>query len=236
MSPGLSSDQGSAKWLSNQLKRKQKTKIRWYCGLCHVGCKDENGYKNHIESESHVRRELTVGGDSGKKEFTMSSEDKKFQKKFVNVLITKHFGQTVLSHEAYRDLYPLDRGHNVMKGTCWGTLGVFIAHLRRCGLIEAQKGIKGWQIRVSSELHLESDDGSDDESVEREAEEEAVKPKLESSIKKARINEANLESHSEATNRIDTTKVKFSFGVKDTTSKGPASSNIPSAFGEGESE
>ncbi len=95
-------DPGTAKWLSNQIKKKQRTKIRWYCGLCHVACKDENGYKNHIESAPHIRREMTLG-DSGK-EFTLGREDKNFQKKFINHMISKHFGQTVSAHEAYRDL------------------------------------------------------------------------------------------------------------------------------------
>lgn len=232
----MSSDPGSAKWVSNQLKRKQKTKIRWYCGLCHVACKDENGYKNHIQSETHLRRELTVG-DSGK-EFVLGKDDMKFQKKFINFLISKHFGQTCLSHEVYRDLYPLDRGHNVMKGTCWGTLGVFIAHLRRCGLIEAQKGVKGWQIRVSSELYLGSD--SEDSETESESAEVPSKESTSESSKKIRIHEPELpiENHSVATNRTDSTKVKFSLATKDRLKKpSPASSSkIQSVFGNDDEE
>ena len=227
-----SSDQGSAKWVSNQLKRKQRTKIRYYCGLCHVACKDENGYKNHIQSETHLRREMTVG-DSGK-EFNLAKDDMNFQKKFLNFLISKHFGQTVLSHEVYRDLYPLDRGHNVMKGTCWGTLGVFIAHLRRCGLIEAQKGVRGWQIRVSSDLYLGSDsDGSEDVS-----EPEQIKPTSDSS-KKVRIQQepvVSLESHSVATSRTDLNKLRFSLGPKETSKAHFPSVNIPSVFGNDDDE
>ena len=225
-------EQGSAKWISNEMRKKQRTKIRWYCGLCHVACKDENGYKNHIESAPHLRREMTVG-DSGK-EFSLVKDDKNFQKKFINHMISKHFGQTVLAHEAYRDLYPLDRGHNVMKGTCWGTLGVFVAHLRRCGLIDAQKGIKGWQIRVSNDLHLGSDleeeSSADDSGSEDEVVDQA-KP-----FKKIRIakTEIPIEQHSTATSRTDTTKVSFNLGFKGLTKV--TSANAPAAFAEVDSD
>ena len=32
----------------------------WFCGLCGVGCKDENGFKCHLESEKHITNESTV--------------------------------------------------------------------------------------------------------------------------------------------------------------------------------
>ena len=228
-------DLGSAKFLSNQLKRKQRTKIRWYCGLCHVACKDENGYKNHIESETHLRREINLGDSVGGKEFNLTKEDKSFQKKFVNFLITKQFGQTVLAHEAYRDMYPLDRGHNVIKGTCWTTLGAFVAHLRRCGLIEAQKGLRGWQIRVSSELHLGGKDDDDDDDSGSDSSEELERPVLVKKTKIEKVVEVPVESHSSASGRTDSTKVTFSMGSgKSVQSAKP--SGIPNAFAHDDDE
>lgn len=126
----------------------QKSKIRFYCGLCQIACKDQNGYKCHLETENHLHRELAV--TESLRTFVLSSEDKSFRKKFLDHLVAKHFGQTCLAHEVYRDLYPLDRGHNIIKATCWGTLGVFIAQLRKDKMAEANKGVKGWQVRVSS--------------------------------------------------------------------------------------
>ena len=40
----------------NRVKAKGLTKLRWYCQLCEKACRDENGYKCHTQSESHLRQ------------------------------------------------------------------------------------------------------------------------------------------------------------------------------------
>ena len=189
----------------------RKTKIRYYCGLCQIACKDENGYKNHIQSESHIRRELVI--DESVRSFKLSKEDKKFRKKFIDHLIRKYFGQTVLAHEVYRDLYPLDRGHNVMKSTSWETLGVFIAQLRKDGRIEAQKGVKGWQIRVSDDTILDevvSSSGEEDQSADKVA---ATRQKRKSSDSNPSTTET-IQPRSESSKRMGDGKVAFNLGAK----------------------
>jgi hypothetical protein len=44
------------KAISNRIKAKGLTKLRWYCQLCEKACRDENGYKCHMMSEAHLRQ------------------------------------------------------------------------------------------------------------------------------------------------------------------------------------
>jgi hypothetical protein len=203
-------EQGTAAYLNIQMRKHQKSKIRWYCGLCHVASKDENGYKCHLEHETHIHREQAV--QESLRTFKLSKEDSRFRRKFLAHLVSKHFGQTVLAHDIYRDIYPLDRGHNIIKATCWETLGVFIAQLKKEGRIEAHKGVKGWQIRVSA------DDFSGDSSEDHDTpESNGVKQKSESSsqlelVSHKRVKIEDLESHTKSTSRTSDSKVVFALG------------------------
>ena len=238
---------GTAAYISNQIRKNQKTKIRWYCGLCHVPCKDENGYKCHLEHETHIHREQAV--QESLRNFTLSKSDIAFRRKFLSHLVTKHFGQTVLAHDAYRDLYPLDRGHLIMKDTCWGTLGVFIAQLKKEGRAEALKGLKGWQVRVSAEDFVDSDDDVDQTGKRADdADEEAgSKRKQENDsiklISLKRVKASDIEAHSAATTRISDNKVVFALGTSSSSSAvtvpammSKLKKNVPPAFAQSSSD
>lgn len=41
-------------------------KLRWYCELCKKQCRDANGMKCHMQSESHLRNMKLFGQNSGK--------------------------------------------------------------------------------------------------------------------------------------------------------------------------
>jgi DNA/RNA-binding protein KIN17 len=224
-------DVGSAKWISNQIRKNStKTKIRWYCGLCQVACKDENGYKCHLEHEGHIHRQMAM--EDSLRSFKLTKVDREFRKKFLDYITQKHFGKTVLAHEIYRDIYPIDRGHNIMKSTCWGTLGVFIAQLKKEGRIEAQKGLKGWQIRVSSTDFQDEEIIEVDEKIgteKKRKEDNSDECILMLSLKRAKTDE--IKSHTESSERTDSSKVQFSMpvvGVK------KAAVNLAAAFGDSE--
>ncbi len=44
------------KAISNRIKAKGLQKLRWYCEMCQKQCRDENGFKCHTMSESHMRQ------------------------------------------------------------------------------------------------------------------------------------------------------------------------------------
>lgn len=41
-------------------------KLRWYCQACQKQCRDENGFKNHITSQSHQRQMMVVSENASK--------------------------------------------------------------------------------------------------------------------------------------------------------------------------
>ena len=191
-------EKGTAKWIATQIRKKSTTRLRWYCGLCGVGCKDENGYKCHLETDAHIQRELSI--EESTKSFKLSEKDKVFRRNFIECLIKRHFGQAVLAHDIYQELFPNDRPHANMKATCWQTLGSFVAQIRKEGRVEAQKGLKGWTVRVSDDAAL-ADSGDDDDKPQK--------------VKKVRIESAKQEDRPAETvplptARLDTRKVVFS--------------------------
>ena len=50
------SDPFSPKAIANRIKAKGLQKLKWYCQMCERQMRDENGWKCHCESESHLRQ------------------------------------------------------------------------------------------------------------------------------------------------------------------------------------
>ena len=57
---------GSNKWVANKMKSKGLQRLRWWCEICQKQCRDANGFKCHVQSESHVRQMQVVGEDPRK--------------------------------------------------------------------------------------------------------------------------------------------------------------------------
>ncbi|CAL1131632.1 unnamed protein product [Cladocopium goreaui] len=138
----VKAERGSTRWVYNNFLRKQ-TKLRWVCGLCNVWCKDENGFKCHLEHENHIRKS-EIARKSKAPDFKMSPRDEAFAASFVQYLAQNYLNRKVLLHEVYREMYPDDRFQRLMQDTCWGSLGTFINALSKAGECEAVKGPKGW--------------------------------------------------------------------------------------------
>ena len=47
--------------IGNRIKAKGLQKLRWYCQMCQKQCRDENGFKCHLTSESHKRQMMVFG-------------------------------------------------------------------------------------------------------------------------------------------------------------------------------
>jgi hypothetical protein len=57
---------GSTKHLANQMKSKGLQRLRWWCEPCQKQCRDANGFKCHVQSETHVRQMSVVGENAQK--------------------------------------------------------------------------------------------------------------------------------------------------------------------------
>jgi len=74
---------GTPKYVANKMKSKGLQRLRWYCQVCEKQCRDENGFKCHAQSESHLRQMLVVGEHAGSHIAGFSGE---FQSTFVSLL------------------------------------------------------------------------------------------------------------------------------------------------------
>ena len=131
---------GSTKHLANKMKSKGLQRLRWYCQVCEKQCRDDNGFKCHVNSESHVRNMQAVGQDPKKviREYSMQ-----FKNDFLRLLRTAHGEKAVHINHFYQE-YIQDKEHIHMNSTQWASLTEFAKYLGRegvCRVTETEKGI-----------------------------------------------------------------------------------------------
>ncbi|KLO08541.1 hypothetical protein SCHPADRAFT_916916 [Schizopora paradoxa] len=131
---------GTPKYLANAMKSKGLQRLRWFCQVCQKQCRDENGFKCHTQSESHLRQMLVVGENAGKHISDFSST---FQSEFVTLLSRRFGTKRVQANRVYQE-YIQDKQHLHMNATRWVTLTEFVKHLGRCGIAKVDETEKGW--------------------------------------------------------------------------------------------
>ncbi|KAJ7164671.1 domain of Kin17 curved DNA-binding protein-domain-containing protein [Mycena crocata] len=131
---------GTPKYVANKMKSKGLQRLRWYCQVCEKQCRDENGFKCHAQSESHLRQMLVVGEHAGKHITNFSQQ---FQSEFV-ALLSRRFGtKRVRANQVYQE-YISAKDHLHMNSTRWVTLTEFVKHLGRSGIAHVDETEKGW--------------------------------------------------------------------------------------------
>lgn len=134
-------ERGTPKDIANRMKAKGLQKLRWYCQMCEKQCRDENGFKCHIMSESHQRQLLLCAEDPTKFQDEFSNQ---FLGDFLNLLRRRWGTKRVWNNAVYNE-YIMDRDHVHMNSTRWLTLSEFTEWLGKEGHCEVdyQEG-KGW--------------------------------------------------------------------------------------------
>ncbi|KAJ8518427.1 hypothetical protein ONZ45_g4487 [Pleurotus djamor] len=133
---------GTPKYLANKMKSKGLQRLRWYCQVCEKQCRDENGFKCHAASESHLRQMLVVGEHAGKHIANFSAE---FQSAFVKLLSRRFGTNRVRANTVYQE-YIAEKEHLHMNATRWVTLTEFVKHLGRTGVARVDETEKGLYI------------------------------------------------------------------------------------------
>lgn len=133
---------GTPKYIANKMKSKGLQRLRWYCQVCQKQCRDENGFKCHAQSESHLRQMLVVGENAGRHISDFSSE---FQHDFVQLLSRRFGTKRVKANSVYQEFIQ-DKSHLHMNATRWVTLTEFVKHLGRTGVARVDETEKGWFI------------------------------------------------------------------------------------------
>eukprot|EP00961_Rhodomonas_salina_P020791 279756-Rhodomonas_salina.1 len=129
------------------------TKLRWYCQLCEKPCRDENGYKCHVSSESHLRQVAhprptpptplrfchmsTSSCDSIAKQHTTSSVPDTAHHIRLRKAAMHGMGAILLTTAVCARTEVISERHHIhLNATKWLTLTEFVAYLGKEGLAE----------------------------------------------------------------------------------------------------
>lgn len=138
----VKAEKGSSKWLANKMKSKGLQKLRWYCQMCQKQCRDQNGFKCHISSESHQRQMLLFGEKPAK---FLNEFSKEFHRDFMDILKRCHGTKRVFANAVYQE-YIRDKNHVRMNATKWVTLSGFCKYLGSSGQCKIDETEKGYYI------------------------------------------------------------------------------------------
>ncbi|GIK05287.1 hypothetical protein Aspvir_009391 [Aspergillus viridinutans] len=204
---------GSTKAISNKIKSKGLGRLRWYCQACQRQMRDENGFKCHVQSESHVRQMLLIGEDPKKHIEEFSRE---FMNNFVNTLKTTHGEKKVHVNQFYQQVIA-DKEHIHMNATKWKSLTQFAAHLGRegiCRVEETEKGLFVSYIDRSPETMRRREAILKKERQDR-GDEEREQQQIQEQIERARRNAENqdeIDPEARTLQRKEGEKVKLNIG------------------------
>lgn len=132
----------SAKAIGIKIKAKGLQKIKYYCEMCKKQCRDDNGFKCHIQSESHQRQALIVAENP---ERFVGEFSQQFMDGFMYLVRTRFRSKRVLANTVFQE-YIKERDHIHMNGTRWVTLTDFCNWLDQQGIVKAEESERGVMI------------------------------------------------------------------------------------------
>ena len=136
------SEKGSVKDIAKRIKAKGLQKLKFYCQMCEKQCRDANGFKCHIQSESHLRQmKLFSENASG----IMDQYSREFEKIFLDTLRMLHGTVQVNANQVYQQVIR-DKQHIHMNATIWATLKDFCQYLGKTGKCRVEETERGWYI------------------------------------------------------------------------------------------
>lgn len=136
---------GTAKYQSKQLKAAGLQRLRFYCQICEKQCRDQNGFKNHLQSPSHLGRISNLSKD-GKGRSVVEDYLRQFEREFLRLLRINHGTKKINANKFYQEYILSDKNHVHMNATRWNTLTSFVKYLGR-----------------TSKVRVETPDGATDE-------------------------------------------------------------------------
>jgi DNA/RNA-binding protein KIN17 len=211
---------GSTKWVSNRMKSKGLTRLRWYCQICERAMRDENAFKMHVQSESHVRKMILIGEDPKKAINDFSAE---FQKAFVSQLKTAHGEKAININHFYQE-YISFKDHLHMNATKWSSLTEFAKFLGREGICRVEETDKGLMVAwidnspeaLRRQEHLRRKEALDkgDEELEQGIIREQIRR-----AQRAAGEKEDEDTDARELRRQEGEKITLSFGVKPAVAK-----------------
>lgn len=181
--------------------------------------RDENGFKCHTQSESHVRQMLLIGEDSRKH---IADYSQQFQRDFLQLLRTAHGEKKININHFYQE-YISNKEHVHMNATRWPSLTEFAKWLGREGICRVEEGDKGLEVawidnspealrRQDAIRKKERQDRGDEEREQKLIREQVERARREAEEKEGQ--EDNGEEEARSLQREDGEKIKLAFGGK----------------------
>lgn len=75
-------------------------KLKWYCQMCQKQCRDENGFKCHTMSESHLRQMRVYSEDPTR---IMEDFSREFEESYLEALHRLHGTKRVRANQVYQE-------------------------------------------------------------------------------------------------------------------------------------
>jgi DNA/RNA-binding protein KIN17 len=98
--------------------------------MCQKQCRDENGFKCHINTESHQRQMLMFGQNSGSYTYQFSKD---FFDMFMDILRRQFGTKRVKANKVYQQVIA-NKDHVHMNSTRWHTLTGFVQWMGKSGI------------------------------------------------------------------------------------------------------
>lgn len=184
--------------------------------------RDENGFKMHTQSESHVRQMLLIGEDPKK---YINDYSNQFQRDFLQLLRTSHGEKQVNLNHFYQE-YIGNKEHIHMNSTKWPSLTEFAKFLGReslCRVEETEKGIQVAWIDNSPDA-LRRQDAIRKKERQDKGDEEREQMLIREQVRRAKQDaeargESEMGEQERELKREEGGKIKLSFGAKSTLTK-----------------
>ena len=191
--------------------------------------RDENGFKCHTQSETHVRQMLLIGENAHKHIADYSGQ---FQRDFLQLLRTAHGEKKININHFYQE-YISNKEHVHMNATRWPSLTEFAKYLGREGICRVEEGEKGLEVawidnspealrRQNAIRKKERQDRGDEEREQRLIREQIERARKDAEERDDLETEAGEEE--KALQREDGEKIKLAFSTKVVPAVGASSS------------
>lgn len=179
--------------------------------------RDENGFKMHTQSESHVRQMLIVGENSKK---FIQDYSNQFQRDFLLLLRTSHGEKRTHLNHFYQE-YIGNKEHVHMNATKWPSLMEFAKYLGREGICRVEEDEKGVFVSWvdNSPENLRRQDAVRRKERQDRGDEEREQAAIREQIKRAKADRGEAEDEEEVDverelKREEGEKIKLNFGTK----------------------
>ena len=110
--------------------------------MCNKQCRDENGFKCHLTSDSHLRQMKIFSENAGEFLDSFSSE---FEQSYMDTLRRRHGTKKMNANNVYQEVIQ-DKHHVHMNSTKWATLTDFVQYLGKTGKCVVEETERGWYV------------------------------------------------------------------------------------------